>query len=106
MVIETLLDRDTLFIEELIGRLKAVEEQYDLRGGSSDEASSSLNLTEDELVASIWKVLMARGGWIAYKKFLQQHLSKVVRQLWSEASVALAYSKCKPPIHNSSLYDL
>ena len=53
MVIETLLDRDTLFIEELIGRLKAVEEQYDLRGGSSDEASSSLNLTEDELVASI-----------------------------------------------------
>ena len=53
MAIKTLLDLDTLFIEELIERLKAVEEQYDLEGSDNNEASSSLNLNEDELVASV-----------------------------------------------------
>jgi len=33
MAIETLLDLDTLSVEELIGRLKAVEERYDLSSG-------------------------------------------------------------------------
>lgn len=38
MVIKTLLDLDTLSVEELIGRLMAVEERYDLDGSSSAES--------------------------------------------------------------------
>jgi hypothetical protein len=26
----------------------------------------------------VWKVRMARGGWIAYWKFLQQHLTNML----------------------------
>jgi hypothetical protein len=53
MAIKTLLDIKTLSIKELIGRLKAVEERYNLRSGSRGGASTGLNLTEDELVARI-----------------------------------------------------
>lgn len=52
MAIETLLDLDTLSVEELIGRLKAAEEQYDFGSGGGG-STASLNLTEDELVARV-----------------------------------------------------
>jgi hypothetical protein len=53
MVIETLLDLDTLSVDELIGRLKAAKKQYDLVDGSGGRASAGLNLTEDDLVACV-----------------------------------------------------
>ncbi|XP_066387635.1 uncharacterized protein [Miscanthus floridulus] len=60
MAIETLLDLDTLSVEELIGRLKAAEERYDFGGGGGGSAAS-LNLTEDELVARVMLRLQLSG---------------------------------------------
>ncbi|XP_066377809.1 uncharacterized protein [Miscanthus floridulus] len=60
MAIETLLDLGTLSVEELIGRLKAAEERYDLGSGGGGSASS-LNLTEDELVARVMSRLQLSG---------------------------------------------
>lgn len=64
MVIKTLLDLDTLSVEELIGRLMAVEERYDLGGSSGGGALASLNLTNDELVARVvlWLELSGSGS--------------------------------------------
>lgn len=61
MAIESLLDIDTLSVEELIGRLKTAEEQYDLSGSGSG-ASAGLNMTEDELVARVASRLQLSGG--------------------------------------------
>ena len=44
MAIEALLDLDTI-VEELIGRLKAAEERYDLDGSSGGGALPGLNQT-------------------------------------------------------------
>ncbi|CAD6273025.1 unnamed protein product [Miscanthus lutarioriparius] len=51
MVIKTLLDLDNMPVEELIGRLKAIEERHDL-GGGAGSSTAHLNLMEEELVAS------------------------------------------------------
>jgi hypothetical protein len=47
-LIETLLDLETITVDELIGWLKPSEERINRNGGKS---ITSLNLTEDELVA-------------------------------------------------------
>jgi hypothetical protein len=52
MAIETLLDHDTLSVEELIRRLKAMKERY-VSGDSGDRALARLNLTKDELMARV-----------------------------------------------------
>jgi hypothetical protein len=56
MVSKTLL---TLSIEELIGRLKVVEERRDLGGGGTSTAR--LNLTQDELVSWVVSQLQLSG---------------------------------------------
>jgi hypothetical protein len=63
MAIKTLLDLDTLSVE-LIGRLKASEERYDLGGNSGGKALAILNLTEDELLAHVmsWLQLPSNGS--------------------------------------------
>jgi len=58
--IETLLDLETMSVEELVGRLKAAEERHDLSGTGNNIAR--LNLTEEELVARISKRLQIGGG--------------------------------------------
>ena len=58
--IETLLDLETLSVEELVGRLKAANERHDLSGGGNNLAR--LNLTEEELVARVSKKLQLSGG--------------------------------------------
>jgi len=51
-VIETLVDFDTLSVEELIGCLKAVEEWYDLEKlEEARDTSDKLLLTEEEWLA-------------------------------------------------------
>lgn len=50
MAIETLLNLDTLLLEELIGRLNTAEERYALDGSSGCGALAVLNPIEDELV--------------------------------------------------------
>jgi uncharacterized membrane protein YgcG len=55
MSIETLLELGDIPLEDLVGRLKAAEERYELTGGSTGVAQ--LNLTEDELVARVSKRL-------------------------------------------------
>jgi hypothetical protein len=55
MAIQTLLELGEVPVEELIGRLKAVEERYGLTGGGAGIAQ--LNLTEDELVARLSRCL-------------------------------------------------
>lgn len=60
MAIETLLDLDTLSVEDLIGRLKAAEERFGLNGGGGG-TMASLNLTEDELVARVMARLHLSG---------------------------------------------
>ncbi|WVZ61596.1 hypothetical protein U9M48_011448 [Paspalum notatum var. saurae] len=57
--IETLLDLSDVFVEELIGRLKATEERHNLGGSNS---IASLNLTEDELVARLSSRLQLTGS--------------------------------------------
>jgi hypothetical protein len=63
MAIETLLDLDDLFVDELIGRLKAAEERYDLTSGAG-RPIACLNLTEEELVAWVasWLQLSGEGA--------------------------------------------
>jgi hypothetical protein len=60
MMIKTLLNLKTLSMKELVGKLKAKEEQYDLGGSNGGEALAGLNLTENELVAHVvlqqWKL--------------------------------------------------
>jgi hypothetical protein len=51
MAIETLLDLDTLSLEELIGRLKAMEERYDL--DCSSNGRSLAGMAKGELVAHV-----------------------------------------------------
>ena len=58
--IVTLLDLETLSVEELVGRLKAAEERHDLSGGGNNIVR--LNLTEEELVARVSKKLQLSGG--------------------------------------------
>jgi hypothetical protein len=60
MAIKTLLDLNTLSVEELIGQLKAIKERYDLSDGGSG-SMASLNLTEDELVAHVMSQLQLSG---------------------------------------------
>ena len=60
MSIETLLDLETLSVEELVGRLKAAEERHDLSGGGNN--LTRLNLTEEELVARVSKKLQLSRG--------------------------------------------
>ena len=44
------------------------------------------------MVLTMWKVLMARGGGVnSLLKISTTTLSKPVRQIWGEASIALAY---------------
>jgi hypothetical protein len=57
--IETLIDLETITVDELIGHLKPSEERIN-RGGSS--AIASLNLTEDELIPKITSRLKIVGG--------------------------------------------
>jgi hypothetical protein len=57
--IETLLDLETISINELIGRLKPSEERINRSGGS---AIVSLNLTEDELITKITSWHKIAGG--------------------------------------------
>jgi hypothetical protein len=57
--IETLVDLETITVDELIGRLKSSEERINCGGGS---AIASLNLTEDELIAKIASQLKIAGG--------------------------------------------
>jgi hypothetical protein len=59
MSIETLLNLETVTVDELVGRLKPLEERINLNGGS---AITSLNLTEDELIAKISSRLKIIGG--------------------------------------------
>ncbi|WVZ75292.1 hypothetical protein U9M48_023362 [Paspalum notatum var. saurae] len=56
--IETLLDLGDLSVEELIGRLKATEEQHNL----SSNSLASLNLMEDELLARLSSRLQLNDG--------------------------------------------
>jgi hypothetical protein len=56
---ETLLDLETISINELIGRLKPSEERINRSGGS---AIVSLNLTEDELITKITSWHKIAGG--------------------------------------------
>jgi hypothetical protein len=56
MSIETL---ETVTVDELVGRLKPLEERINLNGGG---AITSLNLTEDELIANISSRLKIIGG--------------------------------------------
>ncbi|CAD6254211.1 unnamed protein product [Miscanthus lutarioriparius] len=58
MAIETLLDLNDTSLEELIGRLKAAEERFNLGGTGS---VARLNLTEDELVARVVSKLQLSG---------------------------------------------
>ncbi|XP_072150820.1 uncharacterized protein [Setaria viridis] len=55
MSIETLLELGDIPLEDLVGRLKAAEERYELTGGGAGVAQ--LNFTEDELVARVSKRL-------------------------------------------------
>jgi hypothetical protein len=57
--IETLVDLETITVNELIGHLKPSEEQINRGGGST---IASLNLTEDELIAKITSRLKIAGG--------------------------------------------
>jgi hypothetical protein len=59
MSIETLLNLETVTVDELVGRLKPLEERINLNGGG---AITSLNLTEDELIAKISSRLKIIGG--------------------------------------------
>jgi len=58
--IVTLLDLETLSVEELVGRLKAADERHDLSGGGNNLAR--LNLMEEELVARVSKKLQLSGA--------------------------------------------
>jgi hypothetical protein len=57
--IETLLDLESISVDELVGRLKPTEERINRNGGG---AIASLNLTEDELIAKITSRLKIAGG--------------------------------------------
>jgi hypothetical protein len=57
--IETLLDLETMSVDELIGHLKPTEERLNL---SNSKAITSLNLTEDELVARLSSRLKISGN--------------------------------------------
>jgi hypothetical protein len=57
--IETLVDLETITVDELIGCLKLSKERINHDGGS---AIASLNLTEDELIAKITSRLKIAGG--------------------------------------------
>jgi hypothetical protein len=61
MAIETLLDLNDLSVDELVGRLKAVEERYGLSGNDGSSAAR-LNLTEEELVDRVISRLQVSGG--------------------------------------------
>jgi len=58
--IETLLDINELTIEEVTGRLKAVDEGHDTGGGSSS-STARLNHMEEELVARVVSRLQLSG---------------------------------------------
>jgi hypothetical protein len=59
--IETLLDLEMMSVDELTGHLKPTEERLNL---SNSKAITSLNLTEDELVAQLssWLKISGNGG--------------------------------------------
>jgi hypothetical protein len=57
--IETLLDLESMSIDELIGRLKPSEERINRNAGKS---IASLNLMEDELVARLSSRLKVTGN--------------------------------------------
>jgi hypothetical protein len=91
--IETLLNLDDVSVEELIGRLKAMEEWHNLSGSNS---TASLNLTEDELgrtpvVAAAadrrrWRQL--EQWWLGHRRLETQEGVAIVKQqtgpwLWS-----------------------
>jgi hypothetical protein len=57
--IETLLDMESMLVDELIGRLKPSEERINRNAGKS---IASLNLTEDELVARLSSRLKVPGN--------------------------------------------
>jgi hypothetical protein len=57
--IETLLDHGDVTVEELIGRLKAIEECHGYNGNNT---IAKLNLTEDELVVRISSQLQLSSG--------------------------------------------
>jgi hypothetical protein len=59
MSIETMLNLETVTVDELVGCLKPSEERINLNGGG---AITSLNLTEDELIAKISSWLKIVGG--------------------------------------------
>lgn len=60
MAIETLLDLDDLTVDELVKRLKAAEELYDL-GGATGSSTARLNLTKDKLVERMLSQLQVFG---------------------------------------------
>jgi hypothetical protein len=57
--IETLLDLESISVDELVGRLKPTEERINRNGGGT---IASLHLTEDELIAKITSRLKIAGG--------------------------------------------
>jgi hypothetical protein len=59
MSIETLLDLESISVDELVGRLKPTEERINRNGGGT---IASLHLTEDELIAKITSRLKIAGG--------------------------------------------
>jgi hypothetical protein len=59
MSIETLLDLESISVDELVGRLKPTEERINRNGGRT---IASLHLTEDELIAKITSRLKIAGG--------------------------------------------
>lgn len=61
---------------ELIGRLKAAEELYDLGGSNADGASAGLNLAKYELVARILSWLQLSGSGSTGKKHTSSSMSR------------------------------
>jgi hypothetical protein len=58
-LIETLLNVESMMVDELIGRLKPMEERINLNGGNT---AVILNLTKDELVARVSSRLKVLGN--------------------------------------------
>jgi len=75
MAIETLLDLDALSVDELVGRLKAAEERYDLTGTPGGPIAR-LNLSEEELVARVASRLQLSGEGTAVGRRPQSSTSR------------------------------